>query len=209
MRRTLTTAPSTHTESDAFEPQLWLTQHGDALYRYAITKVRRPEVAEDLVQETLLAAWKGRDRFHQRAQVRTWLIAILKRKVIDWLRTSIREQNNRRPVDDTWLSDQFTTHGTWRVKPDEWDATTPDAGVMREEFWGILNDCLDKLPPRLRHVFTLRQLDEKSADEVCQELNITPSNLWVMLHRSRMRLWRCLSMNWYRTPDTSTEKEPS
>jgi RNA polymerase sigma-70 factor (TIGR02943 family) len=204
MRRNL--AP---TEPEAFEPSLWLEQHGDSLYRYAINKVRRPEIAEDLVQETLLAAWKGRERFHKRSQVRTWLVAILKRKVIDWLRSHIREQKHTIKLEDSWLNDQFTSLGKWREKPTEWSPQSPEAEVHREEFWQVLYGCLGKLPPRLRDVFSLRQLDEKSSEEVCQELGISASNLWVMLHRSRMRLWRCLNVNWYNNPDISTEKEPS
>jgi RNA polymerase sigma-70 factor (TIGR02943 family) len=181
---------------DQLDPQSWVDQHGDYLYRYAIGRVRRGEVAEDLVQETLLAAWKGRAQFAGRAKERSWLTAILKRKVIDWLRSTVKERN-RIDVGDDWLDQQFSKGGKWKGQSNNWVSDAPTTESEQVEFWEALNGCADQLPTRLRDVFVLWHLDERESDEVCQALRVTPSNLWVMLHRARLRMWRCLSRNWY------------
>jgi RNA polymerase sigma-70 factor (TIGR02943 family) len=175
----------------------WLEDHGSVLYRYALGKVRREDVAEDLVQDTLLAAWKSRKTLSKPKHVRTWLIAILKNKIVDWLRSTIREQKVIVATDDKWLSQQFTASGKWRHKIPEWNATAPDTAAQRQEFWEVVQHCLEKLPVKLRHAFVLWQMEERDSEAVCQELDILPSNLWVMLHRSRTRLWACLSIHWF------------
>lgn len=179
------------------DPHGWVERHGDYLYRFALARVRRAEAAEDLVQEALLAAWRGRARYGGRAAERSWLTAILKRKVIDWLRTAVRDRGRADPGDDGWLDKQFTSGGKWKSGPDEWAFDAPEAGVERGEFWDAVHGCTDKLPARLRDVFVLWHLDERPTDEVCQAAKVTPTNLWVMLHRARHRMWRCLSRNWY------------
>jgi RNA polymerase sigma-70 factor (ECF subfamily) len=181
-------------------------RHGDYLYRYALGKVGRADTAEDLVQEALLAAWRGRAKFDGRAAERSWLTAILKRKVIDWLRATVRERT-RTATDDEWVDEQFTASGKWKRGPDEWASDTPEAGAERAEFWDTLHGCTGKLPARLRHVFVLWHLDERPGDEVCRAVKVSPNNLWVMLHRARLRLWRCLSRNWYGVdPDERAER---
>ena len=96
---------------ESLDPPRWVERHGDALYRYALARVRRSEAAEELVQEALLAAWKGRGRFGGRATERSWLVAILKRKVVDWLRRSVRERGQAAAEKDAWLAEQFTASG--------------------------------------------------------------------------------------------------
>jgi RNA polymerase sigma-70 factor (ECF subfamily) len=179
------------------EPRAWLERHGDYLYRFAVARVRRADVAEDLVQETLLAAWKGRAEFAGQASERTWLTAILKRKVIDWLRRQVRERLCETAAPDRFAADLFTRRGAWRKPPGRWDRDDPAGPLDREEFWAALSACLDKLPPRFHEAFVLRYLDEAAGDEVCRELGLTPANLWVVLHRARLRMWWCLSRNWF------------
>ena len=182
----------------AVDCQLWVDRHGDYLYRYALRSVRRSEVAEDLVQETLLAAWKGRAGFEGRSNERSWLTAILKRKVIDWLRATVRERARMgESQGDDFEDGLFDDTGHWRAKPKEWATAAPDADATRAEFWEVVQSCSGKLPARLRDVFVLRHLEEADAAEICQAVAITPSNLWVMLHRARLRMWQCLSKNWY------------
>ncbi len=180
-------------------PGVWVERYGDYLYRFAVARVRRPDVAEDLVQEALLAAWKGRSGFDGTASERTWLTAILKRKAIDWLRRRVREKLTVELGDepDRFEADLFTRRGTWKAAPAEWTRDRPTDGLDREEFWAVLRACVGKLPARLQDVFALRYLDEAAAEEVCQELRLSPSNLWVMLHRARLRMWWCLSRNWF------------
>ena len=154
---------------------------------------------EDLVQETLLAAWRGRDEFSGQASERTWLTAILKRKAADWLRRRVRErlQACTNDMPDKFLDSLFDRRGEWKAVPGQWRRSDPAQPVEREEFWGILYSCLGKLPIRLHEAFSLRYLEEAASDAICQELGLSPSNLWVILHRARLRMWLCLSRNWF------------
>jgi RNA polymerase sigma-70 factor (ECF subfamily) len=179
-------------------PRAWVEQHGDYLYRFSVSRVRRADVAEDLVQETLLAAWKGRAEFRGQSSERTWLTAILKRKVIDWLRERVREGNVAEDVaSDRFANDLFDRRGEWRTPPGRWDRNDPAEPLHRKDFWTTMHACLDKLPVRLHEVFELKYLDEALGDEVCRALGLSPANFWVMLHRARLRMWWCLSKNWF------------
>ena len=188
------------------DPHDWVQKHGDALYRFALRKVGRTDVAEDLVQETLLAAWKSRHRYEGRSSVRSWLTSILKRKVVDWMRRTIRERahTSETTESDPTLDSLFTSGGKWKVRPGDWPRDDPSDELMREDFWGVLHGCLKKLPGQMRNVFVLRHLDERPSEEICQSAGITPTNYWVVLHRGRMRLWKCLRKNWFED-DSQTE----
>lgn len=178
------------------DPHRWVDRHGDYLYRYALGRVRQGEAAQELVQETLLAAWRGRAGFRGRSSERSWLTAILKRKVIDWLRRAVRDRKQTDKADG-WADKLFTTDGRWKSGPGEWASDTPEAGAERDEFWVVVGGCTHKLPPRLRDVFVLWHLEEQPAEGVCRAAGVTTNHLWVMLHRARLRMWRCLSRAWY------------
>lgn len=179
---------------EVLDPQRWLERHGDYLYRYALAKIRRSEAAEDLVQDALLAAWRGREKFVGIAAERSWLTAILKRKIVDWLRQSIRERSRQTTLDpDIWVEGLFDRTGHWSRGPARWPGDAPGSNLERAEFWNALHGCADQLPGRLRDAFVLWHLEEQSTQEVCGSLAITPTNLWVTLHRARLRLWKCLS----------------
>jgi RNA polymerase sigma-70 factor (ECF subfamily) len=199
MAKTDTPAVGDLKRETLLDPRLWVERYGDYLYRFAVARVRRSEVAEDLVQETLLAAWKGRAGFDGTASERTWLTAILKRKVIDWLRRQVRERLSVDPGAelDQFETELFTRRGKWKALPGFWNRGQPDESLGQEEFWTVLYACMQKLPVRLHDVFALRYLDETAAEELCRDLELTPSNLWVMLHRARLRMWWCLSRNWF------------
>ncbi len=184
-------------EGAPLDPQAWVQRHGDYLYRYAVSRVRRGEAAEDLVQETFLSAWRARKNYEGRASERSWLTAILKRKIIDWIRAATVTRARTETKPDDLIDQQFTRSGQWKNKPMEWEQTTPEAGIQRTEFWDTLHGCTGKLPARLREVFVLWHLEEQPTEDVCKSLKVTSTNLWVMLHRARLRLWRCLSRNWY------------
>ena len=143
------------------DPRTWFERHGDCLYRFALARVRQADVAEDLVQETLLAAWKARDEFNGQASERTWLTAILKRKAIDWLRRRVREQIRlASSTTDRFADDMFDRRGKWKTVHGRWNRGGSVEPLDREEFWATLYGCMDKLPDRLHEVFTLRYLDE-------------------------------------------------
>ncbi len=201
--------PSDHAGS-AVDPCGWIEQHGDYLYRFALAAVRQREAAEDLVQETLLAAWRGRAEFSGQSSERTWLTAILKRKAADWLRRRVREriQAGTNETPDTFADGLFDRRGEWKVAPGRWRRNDPAQPAEREEFWAVMYSCLGKLPARLHEAFTLRYFDETASEAICQELGLSPSNLWVMLHRARLRMWSCLSQNWFGEEPQGGEPKP-
>ncbi len=149
-------------------------------------------MAEDLVQATFLSALRGAGSFQGRSGERTWLVGILKHKVVDHFRRARREflseeLETREGVGGEYIDRQ----GHWRVGQAEW-LTQPERAVEREEFWKALNGCLEHLSEGHRKVFVLRELEEQEAEDICQALGISLSNLWVSLHRARLQLRACL-----------------
>jgi RNA polymerase sigma-70 factor (ECF subfamily) len=178
------------------EPEEWVDRYGDRLYRYALLRVRRPDLAADLVQETFAEAWRARASFAGRSAEATWLTGILRHKVIDHLRRARREASGTElPVADAGES-FFTRRGLWRAYPARWPADPADA-LEREEFWAAVRACLAGLPDTLADAFLLRELDETDSDEICQLLAITPTNLWARLHRARLQMRACLERRWF------------
>lgn len=170
----------------------WVDEHGDYLYRLALTRTGRPDAAEDLVQETLLAALRYASSYAGRSSERTWLTAILKNKFIDQLRRQRRAPFLAEATgSDSSLDNLYDHSGHWRLPPGAW-GSDPAALLETREFWDSLEACRQALPERLREVLSLRLFDEAPAAEICQALDITASNLWTLLHRARLRLWQCL-----------------
>lgn len=194
--------PNPHTDPalarDASDPEEWLTRHGDALYRYALMRGRDSALAEDLVQETLLAALRARRDFAGRSAERTWLISILRHKLIDHLRRHAREQILDEPLDDDEVTDALfdsAENHHWQRPPQDW--ANPSAALEQKQFWLTLSECLEALPPRQAQVFALCEIDGLTGGEACKVLDLSSSNLWVMLHRARLRLRQCLESNWF------------
>jgi RNA polymerase sigma-70 factor (ECF subfamily) len=171
----------------------WVDEHGDYLYRFALARVRRPDAAEDLVQETFLAALRAADSFAGRSSPRTWLTSILKNKLIDQLR---RDRGTRAAgeidSDPGWLDGLYDRTGHLKTGPGRWGAD-PAELLQRREFWEALDRCRAELPQRLRQVLSLRVFDEVPAAAVCQALGISATNLGTMLYRARVRLWHCMN----------------
>ncbi|MGE0378659.1 MAG: sigma-70 family RNA polymerase sigma factor [Planctomycetaceae bacterium] len=188
---------STVSERDAFDPECWVDDHGDALFRFAMVRVGRREIAEDLVQETFLAGLKSRDRFRGQSQERSWLIAILKHKTADWLNRRARERTQTMGAGgDAWVDSLFDERERWEVPPGHW-GDRPETALECTEFWDVFSVCVQKLPARLSMVFQQREIEERSTEEICKELRLSPTNLWVMLHRARLRLRKCLDAHWF------------
>jgi RNA polymerase sigma-70 factor (ECF subfamily) len=179
------------------DTEAWVDEYGDALFRYAMFRIHDTQVAEDLVQETFLAGIRGKDSFAGRSSVKTWLFGILKHKIIDHIRKVSRERPEENIETIADLADKdFDDKGRWKYQPSEW-TTNPSLLFQQQEFWQILQTCLSELPPRLNQAFTLRELDELSAEEVRKILKVTPTNGGVMLHRARLRLRECLERRWF------------
>jgi RNA polymerase sigma-70 factor (TIGR02943 family) len=195
-------SPSGPAAEDAISPTDWLDRHGDVLFRMALVRVGKPDLAEDLVQETLLAALKARDTFAGRSSERTWLIAILKRKIIDHFRTSWRQVDFPADVDQDEVIEKFfqggEVAGHWNpeLAPSDW-GRDPELSLQNKQLRKVLTDCVGKLPESLSAVFVVREIDGLTTEEICQEFSLSPSNLWVILHRARTRLRRCLDLNWF------------
>ena len=185
------------------DPGQWVDEHGDYLFRYAIVRLRDEALAEDCVQETLLSALQALDSYGGKSSERTWLTGILKHKVIDYFRKHSREV----PLDpsETDLSefdplferdDEFKDHWNDYLSPRIW-RRSPDEALQESEFFGVLQGCMSKLPERVASVFALREMNGLDTDEICELLSLSQSNFWVMMHRARMALRRCIEINWF------------
>jgi RNA polymerase sigma-70 factor, ECF subfamily len=187
-------------------PERWLDEHGDALFRYAYVRLRDRGVAEDLVQETFLAALRTRGQFSGKSTERTWLIGILKHKLADHWRKRAREVPLEAPSSaqdpDDLLQRLFdeSNKDHWRVQPSTW--SDPHTALQDRQFWRVLSDCLAGLPPAQAQAFSLCEIDGLEGTEACKVLAVAPTNLWVMLHRARLRLRQCLELNWFGRNDT-------
>ena len=177
------------------DPARWVERHGDVMYRYALARVRDASVAENSVQEAFVAGLKGKESFSGRSSERTWLMGILKHKIYDHFRKVAREM----PAEDiesmAEAAQPFDEKGHWTVGPRAW--REPDAAVEAADFWKVLQVCIDEMPQRLAMAFTLREMDQISTKETCNILDVTQTNLGVMMHRARARLRGCLELNWF------------
>jgi RNA polymerase sigma-70 factor (ECF subfamily) len=208
--------PGGATESSLSDPSAWLDDHGDYLYGYALLRLRDATVAEDLVQETLLAALRSSESYSGRASERTWLVGILKHKIADHFRKRFLETqfsaDEGIELEPRYLfvsSGEWIDHWAAAVEPDKagtgpmsWLAT-PEELLARSEFWAVFDNCLTPLPPRLASAFTLREMEGLGTEEICEVLGVTRQNLWVMLHRARAHLRNCLESNWFRAGEVS------
>lgn len=180
-------------------PELWLDQHGGALYRFAMIRLRDAHKAEEVVQDTLVAGLQSLSRFNGGASVRTWLIGILKHKIMDQFRREAREAPLESPdllsaENDLFAEeDFFDASGSWRERLADWG--DPEDALQRSQLMAILQRCLDALPERLSRLFMLREVMEESTETICQEMEISPTNVWTMLYRARMGLRQCLDQN--------------
>jgi len=180
------------------DPERWLDEHGDVLFRFAIVRLRNREHAEEAVQECLLAALRAIDSFGGRSTERTWLVGILKRKVFDQMRQRSRERSESDTVAQK-RSEQFDERGLWRLEPKRWSQDPSDA-MHQADFGRVVHECLGKLPPGLADAIVLRELHQLPADEVCETLAVSAQALWQRLHRARLALRRCLELNWFDAP---------
>ncbi len=174
------------------DPERWVAEHGDYLFRYALGRLRDPARAEDAVQETFLAALKGGKSFAGKSAEKSWLTGILKNKIFDYYRKASRETSftdldfYADEESDRFVADGLNKGG-WihELGPLEWSADSGES-LDKEMFWKTFRDCSGKLPQNVATVFTLREVDGVDSKEICATLKISESNLWVMLHRARM-----------------------
>jgi RNA polymerase sigma-70 factor (ECF subfamily) len=180
-----------------------LPAHRDALYRFAVLQVRDPAVAEDLVQTTLLAAVQSFGGYRGDASLRTWLIGILKRKIVDHLREKSRDAVPVADIvaaagatsDDEYLDHLFRADGHWTTPPGTWG--DPHKTLEQDGFWAAFETCVQAVPGVAGRVFLLRELAGLEPEEICKDLALSKSNYWVLMHRARLRLRDCLDKHWF------------
>ena len=175
-----------------------MDDHGDALFGYAMLRLRDVDSASEVVQETFLEALKGQSKFLGQSTERTWLIGILKHKIVDLFRRKNRRGRTLGRLDDSGVveGEFFDERGSWKITLRGW-AEEADLPVEREEFWEVFRACLADLPSHHAAAFTLVELEGMTGSEACKILEITPTNLWARLHRARLQLRRALEERWF------------
>ena len=172
--------------------------HRSYLLRVAVLQLRDSDLAEDVVQDTLLAALQGASGFSGRSSLKTWLTGILKHKIVDAIRRKEREPV-RASLDEECQIEEFDAlfdeSGHWENPPADWG--DPEQALSQQQFLDIMQFCLEKLPPNTGRVFMMREVMELDSDEICKELSITSTNLWVILYRARIALRQCLEQHWF------------
>lgn len=177
-------------------PNNWISEYSDYLFNYTISRVNDREMAQDLVSETFLAGLKSMSNFKGEASERTWLISILKRKIIDYYRkinsnkgkAEVRMSYNREAdAEGDWLEERVA---------DPFDKTAEDK-LENSELGNAIHECLGKLPQKQADVFKMKTILGYDTETICNDLNITASNLWVIIHRARTALADCMEKNWF------------
>ncbi len=186
-----------------------LQEHRTALLRYALVHLRDAAAAEDAVQDTFVAALQAGGEFRGDAAVRTWLIGILKRKIVDRFRAGRREISHAEAGLDAAHLDEsgmltrlFDQAGHWGAGPRPWG--NPYASLEQEGFWQVFEACVAHLPARTARVFVMRELIGLEPEEVCKESGISASNYWVIMHRARLALRDCLEKGWFMSGGKAT-----
>lgn len=179
-----------------------IESHRGYLVRYALSQLRDAHLAEEAVQETLLAGLEGIGSFQGNSSLRTWLASILRFKVADQLRRTVQDRartesadHGARADDEGWMDELFDETGHWRDPPQSW--ANPEAALEQRRFWEVFERCLGRLPEAGGRVFFKREVLGEETEEICRGEGITPSNCWVILHRARIALRSCLEVHWF------------
>jgi RNA polymerase sigma factor (sigma-70 family) len=176
----------------------WVHTYSDSLYQWAYHKTLHHETALDLVQETFLAATHGFDSFRGESSAKTWLFRILNHKITDYYRSSYYKKSTlREQIDentgDAIVSSMFTQNGDWHASGPMGHTSDDDLSADNPAFVALLTRCMDDLPAKWRQAVTARYLTDQDPKIICQELGITPSNYWQILHRAKLLLKKCIT----------------
>ena len=174
----------------------WIDNYADYMYNYAIVRVNDSDLAKDLVQDTFFAGLKSAKNFQGKSTERTWLISILKRKIIDHYR-KINSKKGQAEVRMNFYDDG-ENEGNWLEErvPQSWENQL-EKSVENDELKKQLSSCIEALPEKYAMVFRMKTIQEFETEEICKELDITSSNLWVIIHRARTQLRKCMEDNWF------------
>ena len=199
--------PITSPREKAIEPELWVDVYGDYLFRYAFSRLRNANTAEEIVQETFLDGIRYREQFSRRGPERAWLLGILKRKMVDYilLRAKFNRAASHEDEHDP-INQLFDEKGNWRQDTAPWSSTA-DQNVTSRDLWEIIRNCLGHLPSGQADVFVLCVMEEMDADQICRELEITLASLWTRMHRARLALAKCVGSQWFSNDEGSRHAE--
>ena len=175
--------------------------YGDMMYRYTLARVRNPEEAAEIVQNTFLAALQSKSAFAGRSTEKSWLFGILKHKILDHFRALKKLQTfDLLPEDDRDpYENAYDETGHLKRPPYQWE-WDPESAAENNQLAKVMTQCLDGLSAKFRKVFILKEIEGIGSEEICKEFDIQPNNLWVMLHRARNQLKKCLEINWFQKP---------
>ena len=180
----------------SISPEKWINEYGDYLYGFAMSRLSSKELAEDLLQETFLAAFKGKENFKGKSNEKTWLTSILKRKIADHYRKKSRNKEQVSIFESPFIQDDFM-YGQWKEgkAPQLWN-NDEDEWSQDENFIKILRKCISNLPNKWRSIFSLKHIEEAKNADICKELNVSEANIWTILHRSRLKVRECIEKLW-------------
>lgn len=187
---------------NTLDPAKWVTLYADYLYNYCYFRVNNAELAQDLVQDTFLSALKAKDTYRGQASEKTWLVSILKNKIIDhYKKASTKNESplqlssaEEAPSYDYFFNKQKNGHWQENAQPKDW--AEKDNNYDTKEFFKVMEACLGELPQKWKGVFTMSILEEADSKLVCKEFNLSSSNFWVIVHRAKLQIRACLEKNW-------------
>lgn len=184
-------------DKNELNPKLWVNQHADYLFNYTISRIDDAELAKDLIQETFLSALKAMKNYRGDASERTWLVSILKRKIID----QYRKMNSKKGKAELRVNfyQEGDKKGSWLEEcvPQTWN-NEAETNLESQELGAALHACINALPDKYKVVFMMKTIDNIETEEICNELSITASNFWVMIHRARVQLRKCMEASWFK-----------
>lgn len=183
-------------EKPEIDSEQWVERYGDAMFRYTLVRVKDPVAAEEIVQTALVAALQAQHTFAGKSSEKSWLFGILKHKIMDHFR-SIKNQRNHEltPEDDADpYENAYNENGHWVSPPRSWEVD-PEKAAENTQLLEALNHCLEGLSDKFRNIFVMKEIEGMSSEDICKEMGIQPTNLWVILHRARNQLKKCLEAN--------------
>ena len=182
--------------SNEQDPEFWVEEYSDYLFGFAYSRLNDIHKAEDVLQETFLAAFKSIDNFDGRVPIKFWLRGIMKNKIVDSIKKDLKELNERELGGFPELNSKiYKRSGIFTQKVEPWDFD-PSKSFEKDEFWKTFSVCLEKMKDPLRSIYMLKEIDGMKTEEICKEFSITQENLWVMTHRARKLMKHCLNNNW-------------
>lgn len=188
-------------ETEGLNIEQWVDSYGDQMYRYTLFRVKNPDEAEEIVQITLLAALNSRNSFSGQSPEKHWLFGILRHKILDHFQAMKKNQNfDLLPDDDRDPYERAYDASGNRVKPESSWEINPASATENQQLAEALAKCMDGLSAKFRRIFVLKEVEEIESEEICKQFDIQPNNLWVILHRARNQLKKCLEINWFQKP---------